>query len=97
MERYYFSPSARTATNMAEFIAACQIEPQVAAQHLHAGFFEPWLRDAGRHDLADAAARIRVSGVATLPALQQFVQQAFESQTRASARRTASRPSPKSP
>jgi hypothetical protein len=97
MERYYFSPSARTATNVAEFIAACQIEPHVAARHLHEGYFEPWLRDVGRPDLAEAAARIRLSGVATLQALQQFVQTAFESQMRSGARRPASRQSAKSP
>jgi hypothetical protein len=82
MEPYYFSPSARTASNIAEFVAACQTEPHVAAEHLRRGYFEPWLRDAGRNDLAEAAARLRSSRIAGFDALRQFVETAFEMQSR---------------
>ena len=91
MEPYYFSPSSRTATNIAEFVAACQTEPQVAGDHLSHGYFEPWLHDLGRPDLAEAAARLRSSGIATSDAMRQFVEAAFEVQYRSEVRRAPTR------
>jgi hypothetical protein len=96
MDAYRFSPSERTATTMVEFLEACESEPLVAAEHLQGGYFEPWLRDAGRRDLAEAAAQIRVSDVPSAEGLQQFVQAAVEAQPRSRPRsaspRTAMKP-----
>jgi hypothetical protein len=89
MDPYYFSASGRTATTLAEFLAACQFEAQAAVNHLREGYFEPWLRDLGRHDLADAAARIRLSGSVTRERLHEFLQFALESQPRSEARARA--------
>jgi hypothetical protein len=55
---YYFTPSERV-DSVAEFLAACRAHRDVARQHLAAGYFEPWLRDQGRSDLAARAARVR--------------------------------------
>ena len=55
---YYFSPNQRAET-VQEFLAACRTNKEVARQHLAAGYFEPWLRDQGRDDLAVRAARVR--------------------------------------
>ena len=87
MEPYYFSPSGRTATTLTEFLAACQVEPQTAVHHLREGHFEPWLRDVGRHDLAAAAARIRLTGSVTRARLREFLRLALESQPQSDARR----------
>jgi hypothetical protein len=76
MEPYRFSPAERTVTTVAEFVETCQEVPLVAAEHLNSGYFEPWLRDAGRPDLADAAAQIRQSGASSAECLQLFVQAA---------------------
>jgi hypothetical protein len=86
MEPYYFSPSERQATTVAEFLAACQAEWLVAVHHLREGYFEPWLRDVGRRDLAEAAARIRSSGSVTRQRLQEFVQVARDTERRTEAR-----------
>ena len=59
MLTYSFSPSSRSATSIDEFLAVCQAEPSVAADHLRRGYFEPWLRDTGHTELAAAAARAR--------------------------------------
>ena len=91
MEPYYFSPSQRRATTIAEFVAACETEPQVAGQHLREGYFEPWLRDAGQRDLADAAARLRSSNIATPEALSQFVEAALEMQSQPAMQRASTR------
>jgi hypothetical protein len=55
---YYFSPT-ETAASVAEFLAACRANKAVARDHLAAGYFEPWLRDQGRNDLASRAAKVR--------------------------------------
>ncbi len=55
---YYFTPSAR-ATSVSEFLANCRANKDVAREHLAAGYFEPWLRDQGRNDLATRAAKVR--------------------------------------
>jgi hypothetical protein len=100
MEAYRFNPSERTATTIAEFLEACQSEPMVAADHLQDGYFEPWLRDSGRRDLAEAAAQIRVSDVPSAEGLQQFVQTAVEgegqsrSRPRSAPRRMPTKPAP---
>ena len=56
---YYFTPSDRSAASVDEFLAVCQTLPEVAGQHLASGWFEPWLQDQGRNDLAERAARAR--------------------------------------
>ena len=76
MDPYRFLPSERTATTIEEFLEGCRAEPALAADQLHQGYFEPWLRDAGRPDLADAAAQVRQTDVAPAPALEQFLQTA---------------------
>jgi hypothetical protein len=55
---YEFSPHERAET-VQEFLAACRTNKEVARNHLAAGYFEPWLRDQGRDDLAARAARVR--------------------------------------
>jgi hypothetical protein len=55
---YHFSPSDR-AGSVAEFLATCRSMPELASQHLAHGWFEPWLRDQGREDLAKRAAKVR--------------------------------------
>ena len=55
---YYFTPTD-SATSVTEFLAVCRTLPDVASEHLAAGYFEPWLRDQGREDLANRAARVR--------------------------------------
>jgi hypothetical protein len=58
MTAYEFSPHQRAET-VQEFLAACRMNKEVAQNHLAAGYFEPWLRDQGRDDLASRAARVR--------------------------------------
>ena len=55
---YYFSQSD-SAASVTEFLASCRSMPELASQHLAAGWFEPWLRDQGRDDLANRAAKLR--------------------------------------
>lgn len=55
---YYFSES-ESAASVSEFLASCRSLPEVASHHLAAGWFEPWLRDQGRDDLANRAAKVR--------------------------------------
>jgi hypothetical protein len=55
---YYFTPN-EPANSVAEFLAACRTHREIARQHLAAGYFEPWLRDQGRSDLAARAAKVR--------------------------------------
>ena len=52
---YYFTPTDRSAATLDEFLAICRAEPSVAEQHLRAGWFGPWLTDAGYTQLAAAA------------------------------------------
>jgi len=56
---YYFSPTDCSAASVDEFLASCRSMPEVAGQHLAAGWFEAWLRDQGRVDLAERAAQVR--------------------------------------
>jgi hypothetical protein len=56
---YHFTPADRAADSVKEFLATCRALPDIAAQHLAAGWFEPWLRDQGRGDLAERAAEVR--------------------------------------
>jgi hypothetical protein len=58
MSAYEFSPTARAET-VQEFLAACRTNKEVAREHLAAGYFEPWLVDQGRADLASRAAKVR--------------------------------------
>ena len=74
MDPYRFLPPERTATTIEEFLEGCHAEPTLAADQLHQGYFEPWLRDAGRPDLAEAAARARETDVVLVVALEQFLQ-----------------------
>src|SRR3989441_10511794 len=74
MDPYRFIPSERTATTIEEFLEGCRAEPMLAADQLHQGYFEPWLRDAGRPDLAEAAAQVRQTAIAPGPALEQFLE-----------------------
>jgi len=55
---YYFTPSD-SAASVGEFLATCRSLPEVAGEHLASGWFEPWLRDHGRDDLANRAAKVR--------------------------------------
>ena len=68
---YYFSPTY-TASSVAEFLAECRANKSVAREHLAAGWFEPWLRDQGRADLAARAARVRTE----TDGLEQFLKTA---------------------
>lgn len=56
---YFFTPT-ECAESVSEFLANCRTMKDVAREHLAAGWFEPWLRDQGREDLAARAARVRV-------------------------------------
>jgi len=77
MEAYSFYPSERSAATLGEFMEACLAEPQLAAEHFRQGYFEPWLSDVGRRDLAEVAARIRMTGVTPAAGLRPFVEAAF--------------------
>jgi hypothetical protein len=55
---YYFTPTERV-DSVADFLAACRANRDVAREHLASGYFEPWLRDQGRSDLATRAAKMR--------------------------------------
>jgi hypothetical protein len=77
---YYFTSTDRV-DSVAGFLAACRSNKDVARQHLSAGYFEPWLRDQGRDDLAARAARLRMEP----NGLEQFLKTA-----RPSPRRNAS-------
>jgi hypothetical protein len=52
MALYHFTPTDRVASNLEEFLSICQQEPVVAEDHLRAGWFAPWLYDAGYGQLA---------------------------------------------
>jgi hypothetical protein len=55
---YNFTPTDNAAS-VSEFLATCRSLTDVARHHLANGWFEPWLRDAGRQDLAARAAKVR--------------------------------------
>ena len=56
---YYFTPTDHAAASVDEFLASCRALPEVAGNHLAEGWFEAWLRDQGRFDLAERAAQHR--------------------------------------
>jgi hypothetical protein len=56
---YYFTPTNRTTESVEEFLATCKAMPDIAGHHLASGWFEAWLRDQGREDLAQLAAEVR--------------------------------------
>jgi hypothetical protein len=56
---YHFTPTDRSADTVKDFLATCRAMPDVAGQHLAAGWFEAWLNDQGRGDLAQHAAQVR--------------------------------------
>ena len=97
VQPYYFTPSQRQARTVAEFLAVCGAEPQLAVHHLREGYFEPWLRDVGRNDLAEAAGRIRLSGSVTRRHVQEFVQGALEREVRPQPRSASTRTGSKAP
>jgi hypothetical protein len=76
---YHFEPLERTASSVDEFVAVCEAERVVAAAHLRHGYFEPWLRDTGRPDLAAAAAAVRDTDGPAEAALAQFLRVAVGS------------------
>jgi hypothetical protein len=78
---YYLTPDDR-AESVGEFLAACRSNKEVAREHLAAGYFEPWLRDQGRDDLAARAARVRTEA----DGLEQFLKTARPSPRRATAK-----------
>jgi hypothetical protein len=80
---YYFTQTD-SAASVDEFLASCRALPEVASQHLAAGWFEPWLNDQGRDDLARRAAKVRVES----DGLQLFLKTARPSR-RAAARKAA--------
>jgi hypothetical protein len=55
---YYFAPN-QSVESVQEFLAACRTNKELARNHLASGYFEPWLHDQGRDDLAARAARVR--------------------------------------
>jgi hypothetical protein len=57
MSAYEFSPGERAET-VQEFLAACRTNKEIARNHLAAGYFEPWLVDQGRPDLAARATKV---------------------------------------
>ena len=56
---YHFTPTDCSADTVKDFLATCRSMPDVAGQHLAAGWFEAWLNDQGRGDLAQHAADVR--------------------------------------
>jgi hypothetical protein len=59
MESSYFFTPTEQVNSVADFLAACRAHRDIAREHLAAGYFEPWLRDQGRTDLATRAAKVR--------------------------------------
>lgn len=59
MESSYYFTTTEQVRSIAEFLAACRTHKDIAREHLAAGYFEPWLRDQGRTDLAARAAKVR--------------------------------------
>jgi hypothetical protein len=56
---YHFTPTDRSADTVKDFLTTCRAMPDVAGQHLAAGWFEAWLNDQGRSDLAQHATDVR--------------------------------------
>ena len=79
---YYFT-ATDSAASVQDFLAACRSLPEVAGEHLANGWFEPWLRDQGRDDLAKRAEKVR----AEAEGLQLFLKTARP--TRRAARKAA--------
>jgi len=76
MEPYCFAPLALTAPTIEAFLEACRLQRTLAAEHLRLGYFEPWLRDAGRPDLAGLAAEVRQEVSDPADGLTQFLEAA---------------------
>ena len=81
---YHLTPDDR-AESVGEFLAACRSHKEVAREHLAAGYFEPWLRDQGRDDLATRAAKLRSDP----DGLEQFLKTARPSPRRTTAKAKA--------
>jgi hypothetical protein len=60
---YQFTPTSRCAQSVEEFLSVCRAEPDVATHHLRSGYFEPWLTDVGREDLARLASQLRAAEI----------------------------------
>ena len=86
---YRFTPSDRSASTVDEFLAVCEAEPALAADHLQRGYFEPWLRDTGRPDLAAVATQTRATDSPADDALAEFLRAAVVSATSKRTRRTS--------
>src|SRR4030081_1351910 len=91
MPIYHFEPLERTASSVDEFVAVCEAERVGAAAHLRHGYFEPWLRDTGRPDLAAAAAAVRDTDSTADAALAQFLRVAVSSTSSAPRKSKASK------
>jgi hypothetical protein len=59
MDTAYQFTQSDSAGSVGEFLASCRSMPELASQHLASGWFEPWLHDQGRDDLAARAAKLR--------------------------------------
>jgi hypothetical protein len=77
MEPYRFRPSDRTAATLEAFLEGCRAEPVLAADQLQRGYFEPWLRDAGWPEVAEAAAQIRQRELDPAVSLAAFLEAAL--------------------
>jgi hypothetical protein len=78
MHPYHFT-STDQADTVADFLRMCRSNRAVAREHLAAGWFEPWLRDQGRTDLATRAAKVRTES----DGLEQFLKTARPTPRRA--------------
>jgi hypothetical protein len=86
---YRFTPSDRSASTVDEFLAVCEAEPALAADHLQRGYFEPWLRDTGHPDLAAVATQTRAADSPAHDALAEFLRAAVGSPRSKTTRRTS--------
>jgi hypothetical protein len=85
---YYFTPTDRSAASVDEFLASCRSMPEVAGEHLAEGWFEAWLRDQGRADLAERAAQVRFES----DGLERFLKPVRPSRARRSAPKAVAEP-----
>jgi hypothetical protein len=88
MHTYYFTPTDRAASSLDEFLAISRSIPEVASDHLTAGWFDAWLRDEGRADLADRAAELRFES----DALDRFLKAARPARARRAPKAAAADP-----
>ena len=82
---YYFTPTHHAAASVDEFLANCRDLPEVAGHHLVSGWFEAWLRDQGRSDLAERAAQHRHDA----DGLERFLKASRPARARRAATRTS--------